>query len=427
MVMRVLVCDDDAACRFTAKRLLTKVMGYTVVECEDGVQALELLDSETFNLALIDLNLPRLSGVDVVDAIRKSANCRNMEVAVLSQERDESTVRRLVALGVGAYLIKPLRESTVINRLVPLANRSRASSANAPTNINDVRLSHDAPALLVDGDHNFRHVFTSVASRFGAVIEAKSGAAALALFRQSEPRLVFVGTDIGLLSGEMLAAKVRESDGGRTCRIVGIVNDTAAAATATWCDSTITRSFVPDALAKQLLPLSRIPGPLAELEELVPNLRSCLTTAVVQVVGMMSGVAVATSKGDASESPAVFTSSLTVTINARSKVAIELRVPMSSARDVSARMFDSDAASIGDDACLSTVAEVANMVVGRLDCLLKERGMAVHATLPSTVLVTDDRWTPPSVGAGFVLQFAAPEIGATFMLVARTEGQGGCR
>lgn len=425
--MRVLVCDDDAACRFTAKRLLTKVMGYTVVECEDGVEALELLDSQAFNLALIDINLPRLSGIDVIDAIRQSDNCRDMEVAVLSQERNEETVRRLVSLGVGAYLIKPLRESTVVNRLAPLANRSRSRSAHAPTNINAIRLSQDAPAMLVDGDHNFRHVFASVASRFGAVMEAKSGAAALALFRQSRPQMLFVGTDLGVLGAETLVARVRESEHGRTCRIIGIVDDSAGAAAATWSDTTFTRSFVPDVLAEQLMPLSRIPGPLAELEELVPNLRSCLTSAVVQVVGMMSGVAVDLSKTEASASPEVLTSSLVVTINARSKVAIELRVPVSSARDVSARMFDSDPAAIADDACLSTVAELANMVVGRLDCLLKERGLAVHCTLPETVLATDDGWTPPGLGAGFVLQFAAAEIGATFMLVARAEGQGGRR
>ncbi len=54
--MHVLVCEDDPAARFVIKRWLSSTLGCTVTDCEDGVQALDLLSSRPFDLAVLDLD-----------------------------------------------------------------------------------------------------------------------------------------------------------------------------------------------------------------------------------------------------------------------------------------------------------------------------------------------------------------------------------
>ena len=123
-VMRVLVCDDDAASRYVAKRVLSRVLGCHVVECGDGVEALELLSREPFDLAFIDLQLPRLSGYEVVEAIRQSDTMRDLPVAILTQERSDNVVRDVLKLGVSAYITKPLRPDSLSDRKSTRLNSS---------------------------------------------------------------------------------------------------------------------------------------------------------------------------------------------------------------------------------------------------------------------------------------------------------------
>ncbi len=422
--MRVLVCDDDAACRFTAKRLLTRVLGCSIVECEDGVQALELLETGRFDLALIDLALPRLGGVEVVEAIRDSPDHGGMRIVVLSQERSEAVVRRLVTLRVDAYLLKPLREQTVVSRVLPLALRNGANMATDRCDKGSLQLSPDSPALLVDGDQNFRHFFTSVASRYGPVVEARSGANALALFRQNPVHVVFVGSDLGVLGASTLIRKIQEDRATHPTRFVGIVDGTEAPdVQGVAFDDILTRVFVPEKLYKALRPLARVPGPLTALEKLAPHFRSCVTSAVTQVLGMMSGLEAAVSD-DAEDPPSPAVASLVdIDVNGRFRLSIELRMPLSLTQVLSARMFGCDPASLTDDTCMSTCGELANMITGRLDCWLKERSLTSHCSLPQLALSAPQAFAAPPEEEGFGMRFVVPEVAAAFVLSFRAQDQ----
>ena len=79
--MNVLVCEDDPAARFVIKRWLSSTLGCNVTDCEDGVRALELLSERPFDLAVLDLDLPRLGGVEVVEALRAGTRQRARDAA----------------------------------------------------------------------------------------------------------------------------------------------------------------------------------------------------------------------------------------------------------------------------------------------------------------------------------------------------------
>ncbi len=410
--MHVLVCDDDPAARFVAKRWLTSTFGCTVTECEDGVQALDLVAATSFDLALIDLDLPRLNGIEVVEAIRAAAGTRDLPVVIVSQERREEVVRALLALGVSAYLIKPLRERAVVGRIGPLLALRRTAvvrSGEGPG------FGPGEPAMVVDGDDEYRHKFVAAASRFGPVMGAGSGADALTLFRRSPVGLVFVGAKLGIVGPERLAGKCREAGGH--VRLIGIDAAADQVGAGKPFDACIPRSVDPDVLDKELRAFARIPGTLADLEHYAPQFGACLSTAVVQVFGMMGGFEVDVPATPVIESPPGLVSASSVDVDGRFRVDLELVWPMQAVDEMCVRLLGSDAGALDADARQSTTDEVLSLVTGRLEAWLKAKGISSKATPPATRRCEGGgtlQELPPAHGA--VSHFELPELGVGLAL-----------
>lgn len=89
-----------------------------VIRVQDGRQALDFLFSrgdytdrdirETPRLILLDLKLPRISGLDVLDAIKSDERTRSIPVVALTSSKEERDVQRCYALGVNSYVVKPV-------------------------------------------------------------------------------------------------------------------------------------------------------------------------------------------------------------------------------------------------------------------------------------------------------------------------------
>ena len=407
--MRVLVCDDDPAARFVAKRWLTSALGCTVTDCEDGVQALELLSSHPFDLALIDLDLPRLSGVEVVEAIRANELTHDLPIVILSQERREDVVRALVALGVSAYLLKPLRERTVLGRIGPLLATRRSTRSISARSLSEIRLGPDTPALLVDGDQNFRHSFASVAGEYGPVMPADSGADALALYRRSPVGLVFIGRGLGIMGAETLIRKIREIESAPT-RIIG-VGVPPESELRSQLDGTMARAFVTETLLAELTPFIRLQGPLQAFEDLAPQFGGCLTSAVTQVFGMMGALeATHVTDGPADAGPSIV-ARVVVDVQPSHRLDLDLVLPRAVAEDVSIRLLGCDREGLDEEGCMATASELVNMVSGRLDAWLKGRSLASHCSLPDTHAVPDGAALESiSPAEGFCSRFTLAEL-----------------
>ncbi len=101
----VLIADDDAGARETLADVLASE-GFTVVAVGDGRAALETAQREHFDVALIDQRMPGANGLEVVQALRKSYNCRRVYVLTAYAERD--FVGQALAQGADHVFVKPL-------------------------------------------------------------------------------------------------------------------------------------------------------------------------------------------------------------------------------------------------------------------------------------------------------------------------------
>lgn len=119
--MRVIVVDDSRAMRLILRRIVGQ-LGFDVMEAEDGQAALEALGAaeEVPDLALIDWNMPRMNGLELVAAIRDDARLRQMTLVMVTTEGEQSQIVRALAAGAHEYVIKPFTSGAMVEKLALL-------------------------------------------------------------------------------------------------------------------------------------------------------------------------------------------------------------------------------------------------------------------------------------------------------------------
>ena len=101
----VLLAEDDRFLRRAAEVVLTQ-RGLRVLSAGDGQQALDLARLHHPDLILLDLLMPRLTGTEVLQALRADADTRDLAVLILSNSSRELEMLTSDALGVAGYWIK---------------------------------------------------------------------------------------------------------------------------------------------------------------------------------------------------------------------------------------------------------------------------------------------------------------------------------
>ncbi|TVQ65463.1 MAG: response regulator [Balneolaceae bacterium] len=111
----ILLIEDNPDDILLTKRALEKIDGSIHVDvCESGLDAMEYLFHSTSggrpkpDLIVLDLNLPKISGFDVLKKIRSHETTRALPVVVLSSSREESDLRRATEYGANSFIRKPV-------------------------------------------------------------------------------------------------------------------------------------------------------------------------------------------------------------------------------------------------------------------------------------------------------------------------------
>lgn len=117
----VLVADDDRLVRVTVAGGLRQ-SGYVVVEAADGIEALERAAELRPDLAILDVRMPRLSGLDAARRLREELGVPSV---ILSAYDDKADVDRAGEEGVLGYLVKPIDASQIVPTVETAIRRSR--------------------------------------------------------------------------------------------------------------------------------------------------------------------------------------------------------------------------------------------------------------------------------------------------------------
>jgi two-component system, sensor histidine kinase RpfC len=152
--LQVLVADDNPTNREVLGRILERG-GHVATLVSDGERALDALENSHFDIALIDRNMPRLSGVETVQAIRLTAGARErLPVVVLSADVTPEAKRECLEAGADAFLAKPIEAARLLQELQRLCGGKTQEVANAVEmeSLRPSRIEKQGPAPIVNAD-----------------------------------------------------------------------------------------------------------------------------------------------------------------------------------------------------------------------------------------------------------------------------------
>lgn len=117
---RAIVVDDSRAMRSILARSLEQ-LGFTVAQAGNGKEALATLSGNASPaLALVDWNMPEMSGIDFVTAIRQQHDFDGMRIVMVTTESETANVDRALAAGADEYVLKPFTPDALKSKLLGL-------------------------------------------------------------------------------------------------------------------------------------------------------------------------------------------------------------------------------------------------------------------------------------------------------------------
>jgi DNA-binding response OmpR family regulator len=123
----LVLCADDDRDILALLALRLERAGFRVAQAIDGEQALTLARDLRPDVVVLDVMMPRLSGTDVLSALRADAQLAATRVVLLSARAQEADVERGLDAGADAYLAKPFQASELIELVRGLAEAQEAS------------------------------------------------------------------------------------------------------------------------------------------------------------------------------------------------------------------------------------------------------------------------------------------------------------
>jgi two-component system, chemotaxis family, chemotaxis protein CheY len=115
--MKFLVVDDFSTMRRIVKNLLHDLGYPNVTEADDGKTALPMLQGGGFDFLISDWNMPGMSGLDLIKAVRSDAKLAKLPVSMLTAEAKREQIIEAAQAGVNGYVIKPFTAETLKEKL----------------------------------------------------------------------------------------------------------------------------------------------------------------------------------------------------------------------------------------------------------------------------------------------------------------------
>ena len=147
----VIVEDEKDMADLVARRLVRE--GYVVETASDGVAGLDKIRSRLPDLAIVDIMLPRMSGLDLLSELRKEPRTANIPVIIMTAKGEESDVVVGLTLGADDYVVKPFGLSILVARMTAVLRRVAAGVPDQGLlKIGHISIDMDRHIVKVEGE-----------------------------------------------------------------------------------------------------------------------------------------------------------------------------------------------------------------------------------------------------------------------------------
>lgn len=115
--MKFLVVDDFSTMRRIVRNLLKELGFSNVDEAEDGQVALHKLKSSQFDFVVTDWNMPNMTGIELLRAIRADPSLKHLPVLMITAEAKKENIVEAAQAGASGYVVKPFTAATLDEKL----------------------------------------------------------------------------------------------------------------------------------------------------------------------------------------------------------------------------------------------------------------------------------------------------------------------
>lgn len=110
----ILVVDDSKVMREMVVACLRAIEGLSFSHAASGLEAIEQLSLRAYDLVVLDLNMPDIGGVEVVEFIRGQDTLRALPILVVTTRGDEQSKSRVMAAGASSFMTKPFQPEAIV-------------------------------------------------------------------------------------------------------------------------------------------------------------------------------------------------------------------------------------------------------------------------------------------------------------------------
>jgi two-component system, chemotaxis family, chemotaxis protein CheY len=121
--IKILVVDDFATMRKVVKNLLKQAGYENIVEAEDGVSALRTLKSQKIDFIISDWNMPNMTGIELLKAVRADSDLATMPFLMVTAEALQDNVIAAVKAGVSNYIVKPFTAEVLNEKITKIMEK----------------------------------------------------------------------------------------------------------------------------------------------------------------------------------------------------------------------------------------------------------------------------------------------------------------
>ena len=117
---RFLIVDDFSTMRRIMRNLLKELGFMNVEEAGDGVEALARLRADKFDFVVSDWNMPNMTGIELLQAIRADAGLRHLPVLMVTAEAKRENIIMAAQAGASGYVVKPFTAAKLDEKLMKI-------------------------------------------------------------------------------------------------------------------------------------------------------------------------------------------------------------------------------------------------------------------------------------------------------------------
>ena len=115
--IKILVVDDAPMIRRILKNLLREMGFSNIDEAEDGAVALQKLRSQKYDFVITDWNMPNMTGIELVQEIRKDPNLKHIPIMMVTAEAKKENIILALKSGVNNYIVKPFTPENIRSKI----------------------------------------------------------------------------------------------------------------------------------------------------------------------------------------------------------------------------------------------------------------------------------------------------------------------